>query len=186
MSLPRSTQEQRKGNEGLGDKKIPRLTRPALYLMPPLFSSFPARVTLEALPGGVPKRSASRMPVELERDTLQVSREGPASCCHHRETLALVTMTITAAIYLPRATVVRSTLETQPSRRARGRGCQPWTTGGGKGATERWTSYPGCRSSTRQSQVSETPASRSESCGVLQTRPGKGRWWEGDPQMGAH
>lgn len=74
--------------------------------MPPLFSSFPARVTLEALPGGVPKRSASRMPVELERDALQVSREGPTSCCHHRETLALVTMTITAAIYLPRATVV--------------------------------------------------------------------------------
>lgn len=67
--------------------------------MPLLFSSFPARVTLEALPGGVPKRSASRMPVELGRDPFQVSREGPVSCCHHQETLTLVTMTITAAIY---------------------------------------------------------------------------------------
>lgn len=62
-----------------------RLTRPALYLIPPLFSSFPARGTLEALPGGVPKRSASRMPEQLERDALGVSegtvcRPHPGTC----------------------------------------------------------------------------------------------------------
>lgn len=55
-----------------------RPTRPVLYLIPPLFSSFPARVMLEALPGGVPNRSASRMPVELRRDPGQVSRAAAA------------------------------------------------------------------------------------------------------------
>lgn len=58
---------------GLTGARTGRLTRPALCLRPLLFSSLPARVTLEALPGGVPKRSASRMPVELGEDPFPVS-----------------------------------------------------------------------------------------------------------------
>jgi hypothetical protein len=61
-------------------------------LPPPLppFSSFPALVMLEALPGGVPNRSASRMPVELKHSRAShrlTPRDAPTS------SLTLVTMT---------------------------------------------------------------------------------------------
>lgn len=71
-----------------------RLTRPALYLVPALFSSFPALVMLEALPGGVPKRSASRMPVELGRDSSSSQQgAGGAASCYHPETCTFTLVT---------------------------------------------------------------------------------------------
>lgn len=81
---------------GCPGKHMERLTRPALYLIPLLFSSFPARVMLEALPGGVPNRSASRMPVELGREPFPVSRgRGAGWSATATPTLILVTMAIT-------------------------------------------------------------------------------------------
>lgn len=69
---PRLTQE---APRCICTKAFPRwmhepLTRLDLYLVLPLLSSFPALVMLGALPGGVPKRSASRIPVELEERPL--------------------------------------------------------------------------------------------------------------------
>lgn len=86
----------RPGQHGLSPVRSPRrtvsLTRPALYLRPPLFSSFPARVTLEALRGGLPKRSASRVPMELRTHALRSAGEIqllPTHTCwwqdHHAE-----------------------------------------------------------------------------------------------------